>query len=254
MPKVKYLTSVRKDLLNRAVNEYLSNHPEEVSNLREKELVYCVGVREQPLTNKDYKQQLEHGPEWEGWRDIPLGKHKTGDWVVGHICSWRGTKSEDEEKVPECSKEIPPYKYDGHKYEQYCCNLHGLFTQAAYTIEEIKHSVRLISGIKDWKSPMNVYSLSVIIERLEEGLPISDQLSVKTNAALVILNHPIMQAKYPRIYTKELIDLIKEYRKMPSRIAKMVKADIVYRQISPEKTAYIYGLTLQEVKDAIAST
>ena len=237
---VRYYTKVRADLLNKAVEEYLEKHPEEVKVIKKTE-------------NKDSDEI--HGPEWDGWREIPVGKHNPGDWVVGTICNWRGTTSADEDRVPACSKEIPPYKYTGGKYEQYCCNLHSLYTQVAYTLEEIKYRVRVISGNKDWRSPLDVNHLAIMIEGLEKNESLTEIgrkiLDYRVVNSLVLFNNPIMQAKYPKVYTQELIERIKEYRKMPSRIAKMVQSDMLHRGIDSGKSCYIYGLSMQELKDAI---
>lgn len=248
MSDKKYFTRVPKDIREKAIEMYLAAHPEDIESIAKGRVI------KEPEAVQD-ASELSDSPEppghdWPGWRNIAVGQHKKGDWVVGTLCNWRGTKSKDEDIIPGCTEEIPSYQYDGDKYEVFCCELHAILPHAAYTIEEIKHHVRLLSGDKEWCSPLNALELASCILAFKKGSRINPCIG-KSQSILMMFNHPIMYSKYSRIYTPDLIEKLIEYRRIDPRIAKMIKSDMHHRGISKEQTANAYGVTVEELWEAL---
>ena len=253
MQKIKHLTTIRKELLNKAIKEYLANHPEEIGELNEKEAETGV-VTIQTTTGVYFEGEVLPGPTWPGWKEIPIGEHKPGYWVVGTKCSWRGCFSNSINHVPACEEEIKPYQYNGGKYEQYCCDLHSIYNDSKNTIEQLQDRISITSG-ESWTSPINIHWFSVMVKLLEKGATLAEVYKALPAGTLhktvAMFNHPIVLEKYPKCYTQEFIDAIKNYRKPKPRLTRIAQEEMLRRGVSEESMSFLYGILVSELREAL---
>ena len=234
---IKRTSRIRRELLDKALREYLEKHPDEA-----KDIV-------QPMEKVEVKPKP--GPEWPGWKALSKGEHKKGDWVVGTKCSWNGSTSKYEEKVPACHEEIPPYEFDG-KYQQNCCREHDLYVLMAYTIEQIRYcNTRKAYNLRTfWCSPLNVAQLASAMIKLEDkvfNFKKDDYNSQYINSVLSFLDHPVFKVKFPHVYSDSVKQALAEWRNPGPYMANMIVSDMVKRKITPERIAWAYDLPKEEV-------
>ncbi len=235
---IKRTSRIRRELLDKALREYLEKHPEEAKDIVQPE--------------KKVEAKPTPGPDWPGWRALSKGEHKKGDWVVGTKCSWNGTISNYEEKVPACHEEIPPYKFEG-KYQQNCCREHDLYVLMAYTIEQIRYcnNRKIYNDRTRWGSPLSVAELSKAMIELEDKTfkfyTEDNHLNKYAAKVLTFLEHPVFRIKFPHVYGESVKEALAKWRGMTPFIANMIVSDMVKRKITPERIAWAYDIPREEV-------
>lgn len=236
---IKRASKIRRELLEKAVKEYLERHPEEAKG------VIKPAEQAAPVV------QETHGPDWPGWRALSKGEHKKGDWVVGTKCSWNGTTSKYEEKVPACHEEIPPYQFKD-KYQQNCCREHDLYVLMAYTLEQIRYcnNRKAYNPRAHWCSPLNVAQLAAVMVKLEDktfDFKKTESNAEYINCVLSFLDNPVVKIKFPHIYGENVRAALAEWREIGPYLANMIVSDMVKRKITPDAIEWAYNISQEDV-------
>ena len=171
-------------------------------------------------------------------------------------CAWSGFALQDGTRVPGCLNELAI-----DSPNRYCSRPCALMMFCLYMSEEIKWSVRHLSGIKNWVFPLSIEQFALVMSEKEglskknEGKQLSDICKIHNldlDAVLTVMNHPIVRVKFPHLYGKHDIALDK-YNTVGNYISKCMASD-KRRGVSSEQLAAAFGIPLDRLEQQLGGS
>lgn len=261
------ISDIRGLLTSRILDPILDSYPDmtvrEFMELKHEELLFLRGFGRKSLCLvREFVKDLEENgagkkeqpPQEYDESDIDLSgepepEEFTKNIVAKRRCRWSGYTKKDGTRVNGCLNEIPVNSSKG-----YCSRYCSLRMFCKYMAEEILWILRHLYGITNWEFPITIEQFARIILEKEDATrrgiakslsAICKDYNIDEKSAVIVLNHPIVRAKFPKVFVHPDA-LLDGANTIDNEMAGYMAKD-KSRGVTHEQLAAAFGLPLYKV-------